>query len=61
MSKELKNLDQTNQNSFQEILNMQINNDLNEDNIKNFTVAKTSKLSVTGKNQKQNEYLEALY
>ena len=61
LSKELKNLDQTNQNSFQEILNMQINNDLNEDNIKNFTVAKTSKLSVTGKTQKQNEYLEALY
>jgi phosphate starvation-inducible PhoH-like protein len=61
LSKELKNLDQNNQNSFQEILNMQINNDLNEDNIKNFTVAKTSKLSVTGKTQKQNEYLEALY
>ena len=37
LSKELKNLDQKNQNSFQEILNMQINNDLNEDNIKNFT------------------------
>ena len=61
LSKELKNLDQKNQNSFQEILNMQINNDLNEDNIKNFTVAKTSKLSVTGKTQMQNEYLEALY
>ena len=61
LSKELKNLDQKNQNSFQEILNMQINNDLNGDNIKNFTVAKTSKLSVTGKTQKQNEYLEALH
>jgi phosphate starvation-inducible PhoH-like protein len=40
---------------------MQINNDLDNKNIKSFTIAKTTKSSVTAKTIKQNEYLEALY
>ena len=61
LSKELKKTDQKKQDSFQEILNMEINNDSVSVNIQNFTVAKTSKLSITGKTPKQNEYLEALH
>ena len=61
LSKELKNTDQKKQDSFQEILNMETNNNSVNMNIQNLTVAKTSKLSVTGKTPKQNEYLEALY
>jgi len=61
LSKELKKTDQKKQDSFQEILNMEINNDSVNVNIQNFTVAKTSKLSITGKTPKQNEYLEALH
>lgn len=61
LSKELKKTDQKKQDSFQEILNMEINNDSVNVNIQNFTVAKTSKLSITGKTPKQNEYLEVLH
>ena len=61
LSKELKKTDQKKQDSFQEILNMEINNDSVNVNIQNFTVAKTSKLSITGKTPKQNEYLEELH
>ena len=61
LSKELKKTDQKKQGSFQEILNMEINNDSVNVNIQNFTVAKTSKLSITGKTPKQNEYLEVLH
>ena len=61
LSKELKDPLKKNQNTFQEILNMQINNDLDNKNIKSFTIAKTTKSSVTAKTNKQNEYLEALY
>ncbi|MDC3143987.1 PhoH family protein [Pelagibacteraceae bacterium] len=61
LSKELKDPIKKNQNTFQEILNMQINNDLDNKNIKSFTIAKTTKSSVTAKTNKQNEYLEALY
>jgi len=61
LSKELKKTDQKKQDSFQEILNMEINNDSVSVNIQNFTVAKTSKLSITGKTPKQNEYLEVLH
>ena len=61
LSRELKNLNKNNKNTFREILHMQINDDLEYENIKNFTVAKTTKSSVTGKTIKQNEYLEALY
>ena len=61
LSRELKDPIKKNQNTFQEILNMQINNDLDNKNIKSFTIAKTTKSSVTAKTIKQNEYLEALY
>jgi len=61
LSKELKNSNKNNKNTFRETLHMQINDDLEYKNIKNFTVAKTTKSSVTGKTIKQNEYLEALY
>jgi phosphate starvation-inducible PhoH-like protein len=61
LSKELKKTDQKKQGSFQEILNMEINNDSVNVNIQNFTIAKTSKLSITGKTPKQNEYLEVLH
>ncbi len=61
LSRELKDPTKKNQNTFQEILNMQINNDLDNVNIKNFTIAKTTKSSVTAKTNKQNKYLEALY
>ena len=61
LSRELKDPIKKNQNTFKEILNMQINNDLDNKNIKSFTIAKTTKSSVTAKTLKQNEYLEALY
>ncbi|MFL2890425.1 MAG: PhoH family protein, partial [Candidatus Pelagibacterales bacterium] len=61
LSRELKDPIKKNQNTFKEILNMQINNDLDNKNIKSFTIAKTTKSSVTAKTIKQNEYLEALY
>ena len=61
LSKELKDPIKKHQNTFKEILNMQINNDLDNKNIKSFTIAKTTKSSVTAKTIKQNEYLEALY
>ena len=61
LSRELKDPIKKNQNTFEEILNMQINNDLDNKNIKSFTIAKTTKSSVTAKTLKQNEYLEALY
>lgn len=61
LSRELKDPIKKNQNTFEEILNMQINNDLDNKNIKSFTIAKTTKSSVTAKTIKQNEYLEALY
>ena len=61
MSNELKNTDNDKHSTFQEIFNMEINNDLDSKNIQNFTVAKTGKSSVTGKTTKQNEYLESLY
>ena len=61
LSRELKDPIKKHQNTFQEILNMQINNDLDNKNIKSFTIAKTTKSSVTAKTIKQNEYLEALY
>jgi len=61
LSKELKKTDQKKQDGFQEILNMEINNNSVNVNIQNFTVAKTSKLSITGKTPKQNEYLEVLH
>ena len=61
LSRELKDPIKKNQNTFKEILNMQINNDLDNKNIKSFTIAKTTKSSVTAKTNKQNEYLEALY
>jgi phosphate starvation-inducible PhoH-like protein len=61
LSKELKKTVQKKQGSFQEILNMEINNDSVNVNIQNFTIAKTSKLSITGKTPKQNEYLEVLH
>ena len=57
----LKNIDPSKRSTFQEIFNMEIYNDLESKNIKNFTVAKTSKSSVTGKTTKQNEYLESLH
>ena len=61
MSDELKNADQSKHSSFQEIFNMEINNNLESKNIQNFTVAKTGKSSVAGKTIKQNEYLEYLH
>ena len=61
MSNELKNTNNDKHSTFQEIFNMEINNDLDSKNIQNFTVAKTGKSSVTGKTTKQNEYLESLY
>ena len=61
LSRELKDPIKKHQNTFKEILNMQINNDLDNKNIKSFTIAKTTKSSVTAKTIKQNEYLEALY
>ena len=61
LSRELKDPIKKHQNTFKEILNMQINNDLDNKNIKSFTIAKTTKSSVTAKTNKQNEYLEALY
>ena len=61
LSRELKDTIKKHQNTFKEILNMQINNDLDNKNIKSFTIAKTTKSSVTAKTIKQNEYLEALY
>ena len=61
LSRELKDPTKKHQNTFKEILNMQINNDLDNKNIKSFTIAKTTKSSVTAKTIKQNEYLEALY
>ena len=61
LSRELKDPIKKHQNTFREILNMQINNDLDNKNIKSFTIAKTTKSSVTAKTIKQNEYLEALY
>ena len=61
LSRELKDPIKKNQNTFEEILNMQINNDLDNKNIKSFTIAKTTKSSVTAKTIKQNEYLDALY
>ena len=61
LSRELKDPIKKNQNTFKEILSMQINNDLDNKNIKSFTIAKTTKSSVTAKTIKQNEYLEALY
>ena len=61
MSNELKNTDNDKYSTFQEIFNMEINNDFDSKNIQNFTVAKTGKSSVTGKTTKQNEYLESLY
>ena len=61
LSRELKDPIKKHQNTFKEILNMQINNDLDNKNIKSFTIAKTTKSSVTAKRIKQNEYLEALY
>jgi len=61
LSRELKDPIKKNQNTFKEILNMQMNNDLDNKNIKSFTIAKTTKSSVTAKTIKQNEYLDALY
>ncbi|MDC3171734.1 PhoH family protein [Pelagibacteraceae bacterium] len=61
LSRELKDPIKKHQTTFKEILNMQINNDLDNKNIKSFTIAKTTKSSVTAKTIKQNEYLEALY
>jgi phosphate starvation-inducible PhoH-like protein len=61
LSRELKDPIKKHQNTFKEILNMQINNDLDNKNIKSFAIAKTTKSSVTAKTIKQNEYLEALY
>ena len=61
LSRELKDPIKKHQNTFREILNMQINNDLDNKNIKSFAIAKTTKSSVTAKTIKQNEYLEALY
>ena len=40
---------------------MKIKNDKENQNIKNLTVAKTTRTSVTGKTPQQNQYLEALY
>ena len=61
LSRELKDPIKKHQNTFREILNMQINNDLDNKNIKSFTIVKKTKSSVTAKTIKQNEYLEALY
>jgi|TARA_B110000977_G_scaffold163358_1_gene209266 phosphate starvation-inducible PhoH-like protein len=61
LSEELKVPNLKYKNSFKEILNMKIKNDKENQNIKNLTVAKTTRTSVTGKTPQQNQYLEALY